>query len=177
MDHLRSNPASRNKLGYNRRYPLRQRYLSSDRLFLPLLFGCLILLGLLLWLALFKMHPAPPEVPLVTLEIRYTMPAANKVLLVWGVDGWKEIPEAMRMEGTVVKGGVMNTPMVNESGVFVSRITLPAWTRVEYGFVVQELIDGSEPGTWEGNDDYELTTSQRDHQIIEVKSSIDPDSP
>jgi hypothetical protein len=54
---------------------------------------------------------------------------------------------------------------------------LPAWTRVEYGFVVQELIDGSEPGTWEGNDDYELTTSQRDHQIIEVKSSIDPDSP
>ena len=58
-----------------------------------------------------------------------------------------------------------------------SRITLPAWTQVEYSFLTQELIEGSEPGTWEGNDDYELTTSQRDHQTIKALNSIDLDSP
>ncbi len=53
--------------------------------------------------------------PPVTQEIRYHMPEAGEVFLVWGVDGWKIVPEAQRPAGTFVQGAIMYTPMIQDS--------------------------------------------------------------
>jgi hypothetical protein len=56
--------------------------------------------------------------PLVTQEIRYDMPDASEVFLVWGFNGWAVVPEENRPAGTVVKNAVMHTPMVREDDAF-----------------------------------------------------------
>ena len=38
--------------------------------------------------------------PLVTQEIRYYMPEAGEVFLVWGIDGWQLVSETLRPSGT-----------------------------------------------------------------------------
>ncbi|MDH4137090.1 MAG: GDSL-type esterase/lipase family protein [Anaerolineae bacterium] len=48
------------------------------------------------------------DVPLVTREIRYHMPEAGEVYLLWGINGWAVVPQEIRPAGTVVKDLVMH---------------------------------------------------------------------
>jgi hypothetical protein len=43
------------------------------------------------------------DTPLVAWDIRYNMPEASTVFLVWGVNGWHSVPEELRPAGTEVK--------------------------------------------------------------------------
>lgn len=40
---------------------------------------------------------------LVTQEIRYNMPEAGEVFLIWGINGWNIVPEEIRQIGAEVK--------------------------------------------------------------------------
>jgi hypothetical protein len=83
------------------------------------------------------------EGPILTKEIRYRMPEAGKVYLVWGVDGWHAVPEEMRPEDTSVEDGIMHTPMIARGDVFVAKVQVPADTTVDFGFLITEKRNGN----------------------------------
>lgn len=85
-------------------------------------------------------------------EIRYRMPEAEEVFLMWGVDGWKSLPAAERPKGTsVAENGVMSTPMRKQGDVFTVTLRVPGGTNIDYGFWIEKKRDGAKAGLWDGN--------------------------
>jgi len=107
--------------------------------------------------------------PRVTQEIRYHMPEAAEVFLRWGVMGWRPLPEELRPSGTLLRDGVMYTPMVREGPVFVAKLEVaPAW--IDYGFLITKDLSGEEVDVWDGNDAYLLSADT--DQIVEVRPKL-----
>ena len=108
--------------------------------------------------------------PLVTLEIRYQLPEAGEVVLVWGINGWAVVPEETRPAGTEVKDAVMHTPMVREGDTFVAKVGVPAGTTIGYGLQITErrgLFDIVYP-VWDGN--YQEIPAE--YGVTEVKAAV-----
>lgn len=78
------------------------------------------------------------EQPLVTQEIRYQMPEAEQVLLVWGVNGWKVVPEAQQPPGTVSNDGLMYTPMTRLDDTFFTKLKVIPGIKIDYVFLVTQ---------------------------------------
>jgi hypothetical protein len=108
----------------------------------------------------------------VTRAFRYRMPEAGEVFLVWGVDGWGIVAEAIRPVGTVLKDGLMHTPLARDGEWFTTRVLAPAGSTVEYGFLITKTSAGAEinPAFWEGNDNFRFTATGE--EVIEVESQI-----
>lgn len=91
---------------------------------------------------------------LVTQEIRYQVPQAEqKVFLVWGIDGWVLVPEAIRPTGTYVQEGLMHTPMTREGNDFVARIQVPFEDKVGYKFLIERTTGDQTVKIWDTNGD------------------------
>ncbi len=101
----------------------------------------------------------------VTQEIRYSIPEAGEVFLVWGLNNWHLAPETLRPAGTelrIVKDArrlrseppapTMHSPMELQQGLFVSKIRVPPGTLINYGFLITKtrgLLDIPGP-VWQG---------------------------
>jgi len=57
------------------------------------------------------------------IEIRYHVPGATQVTMIWGVNDWGTITN--RPAGTIIKDSVMHSPMVKEGEDYVLKITVP----------------------------------------------------
>jgi hypothetical protein len=114
------------------------------------------------------------EEPLVTLEIRFELPDAGEVFLIWGIGGWLPAPEEQRPEGTIVENGVLRTPMTREGETFVVRLELPPWTSVSYGFLVTKAANGAGVDAYEtdGGHDFQAVVSQLD-SVVTIESKLD----
>ncbi len=88
---------------------------------------------------------------LVTQEIRYPLQEAQAISLVWGINGWRVVPESDRPPGTVVKEGRMLTPLSQESGAFVRTLRVPPGTTLDYGFLIVAAQGGSAQELWDDN--------------------------
>ena len=95
---------------------------------------------------------SPPR--MLTREIRYHMPEAGEVWLVWGVNGWHRLPETAQPSGTMIgKNGLMNSPMTSQEDAFVTKVTIPSGTALDYCFLLTKKRDAFDI-TWplcEGN--------------------------
>ena len=69
------------------------------------------------------------------MEFRYRAPEAGEVFLVWGIEDWQVVPETNRPKGTVVKNGVMHTPMTHDGDKYLARIKADAGVAVRNNFV------------------------------------------
>src|SRR6266540_4306473 len=58
--------------------------------------------GLLLPVPAYARLATLQQAELVAQEIRYQVADASEVFLVWGINGWANVPEAQRPAGTVV---------------------------------------------------------------------------
>ncbi|MCL5745489.1 MAG: hypothetical protein M1541_16455 [Acidobacteria bacterium] len=107
--------------------------------------------------------------PVTTREVRYRMPEAGEVYLIWGVDGWQTLPEVMRPADTEVKGRLMRTPMTGNQGTFKVVLRVPAGAKIDYGFLVTRTRDGSaiEPA-WDDSQGRVVSGSN----VIEVNAGI-----
>jgi len=111
------------------------------------------------------------EHPLVTQEIRYHLPEAGEVFLVWGVEGWHATPPEIRPVGTVLKKRIMNTPMVPEDGTFTLKLQVPAEVTVNYGFLVTQNKEGREiEPLWEKSQENLIVTTE--DGAIEIESTL-----
>jgi len=86
-----------------------------------------------------------------TTQIRYIQPGATEVFLVWGVNGWQLLPNASQPRGTVVRDGVMYTPMTRNEDIFSVAVTLISGTTLNYGFLTTRTANGSIVSSWEAN--------------------------
>lgn len=110
-----------------------------------------------------------PEPRIVTQEIRYHMPEAGGVELIWGINGWSEMPKAKRPEGTKVDvKRLMHTPMKREGDVFVVKLQIPVGSILNYGFQITRDGRGEETWAWDG--DYSLNATE--DSSVDAASSL-----
>ncbi len=64
--------------------------------------------------------------------IRYHLPQAHNVTMIWGINDWKAI-EKMPV-GTQIKDKVMHSPMAKEGEDFVLKLELPDSCTIDYIF-------------------------------------------
>lgn len=138
---------------------------------------------MILWTAVFGLCLAQPvraygsfaqESSLVTHEIRYQMPEAAEVFLVWGVDGWATLPAEMRPAGTVVENAVMVTAMAREGDAFVARVQLPAGTTIDCVFQIKEGRSQTAAGTWDNNDGQDYHIRAVTNGVTTIKAASSP---
>ncbi|MCB9100573.1 MAG: hypothetical protein H6632_13605 [Anaerolineales bacterium] len=120
---------------------------------------------------------SPDSSKLITYEIRYTIPPASKVYLVWGVNNWQLIPESLRPEWTEINGNVMYTAMPAEDDTFTVKIRVPVGTTVDYGFLIAEkrgfynhIWPTSADWDWNGDQGYQIVALE--DGITEVKPPL-----
>src|SRR4051794_25773770 len=80
--------------------------------------------------------------PLVTQKIHYRTSEAGGVALVWGVDGWALVPEALRPAGTVLWKTAMATPMMPVDDGFVISVQVPRGATIDYLFHITQAPSG-----------------------------------
>jgi hypothetical protein len=111
-------------------------------------------------------NPAVPQRQLlINREMRYQMPEAGEVFLVWGINGWKTIPEEIRPAGTEVKNEIMRTPMIHEGDTFIAKVQVPVGTTIDYGFLITKKQDGTAVNIWEAN-------GEQDYHMIVAEDGI-----
>ncbi|MCB0190913.1 MAG: sulfatase [Anaerolineae bacterium] len=110
---------------------------------------------------------------MITQEIRYHMPEAGEVYLVWGVNGWQSVPEKIQPPGTTVDV-VMFTPMVLQGDTFVAKVQVYAGTTLDYGFQTRKKRDGTPTKEWVWDGDYQLTPG--DDPVVEIEATVTLDS-
>ena len=112
-------------------------------------------------------------VRLVTQEVRYRLPEADEVFLVWGINGWSVVSAAVRPAGTVLHNGVMLTPMAPAGKRFVGKVQVPPGTAINYGFLITpKHHDTSTNPIWDGKPDYHRVVTQEN--VIEVPAAQTP---
>jgi hypothetical protein len=114
---------------------------------------------------------------LVSQEIRYVIPQAKHVYLVWGLNGWHVAPEELRPVGTELRASgpdgaakAMHVPMFRDGDTFVAKLWMPVGTTIDYGFLVTELrglFDINYP-VWDG--DYKTHVLQ--DSVSETRSRV-----
>jgi hypothetical protein len=110
--------------------------------------------------------------PLASQEIRYHMPEASAVFLVWGIDDWTVIPETFHPPGTIATGALLHTPMTRVGDTFVTTVSLPLGAGMYYGFEITEIQGGVSTALWDANGerDYHLLVSQ--NSVVEVQAKL-----
>jgi hypothetical protein len=104
------------------------------------------------------------DLPLVTQEIHYHLDGAGEVSLVWGANGWRNVPEAFRPSGTTVKDKLMHTLLIHEGNSFMTTVRVPPGMPIQYGFLVTKIEGGAPVNVWEDASDISgliLTTDGR----------------
>jgi hypothetical protein len=88
---------------------------------------------------------------LIAQTIRYHQSEAGEVYLVWGLDGWKTVPESQRPAGTIVHDWAMYSPMVWDGSSFKVNILAPLGTTVDYAFFITKKRSGEPIEVWDTN--------------------------
>jgi ABC-type Fe3+-siderophore transport system permease subunit len=117
---------------------------------------------------LFAQGDVPPQdEPLVSQTIGYRIDDASEVFLVWGINGWTTISEKPQPAGTVVRDGLMFTPMVLTNGVFIAKIQVPLGATIDYAFQITKTGAGATINVWDANGD-----PGRDYHTYAVENGI-----
>ena len=102
-----------------------------------------------------RMAQASPETAVnvvVDKEVYYGLWGAQDVMVAWGIDGWQPVDEEHRPPMTTLERGVLHTPMRQEAGMLVARLTVPDEARLDYGFLVTTARNGRFiTPTWDGD--------------------------
>jgi hypothetical protein len=142
---------------------------------LRLLVGVAALCVGLLWPTLILAHgPAQTtDQPLVTQKIHYQTHEAGEVALLWGVNGWTLLPEALRPAGTVVQKNAMSTPMLPVDDGFVISVQVPRDATIDYLFHITRAPSGVAVDAWEGNGapNQDYHTVAQDTGVVDVQST------
>jgi hypothetical protein len=106
----------------------------------------------------------------VAQEIRFISQDAGQVTLVWGINGWKVLPEAQRPTGTVIQRGVMQTPMAKTNDQFTATLVTDPGTILDFGFLITRTNSGVDVQVWEGDGDDTFHEESDPHRVVNVRS-------
>lgn len=91
------------------------------------------------------------EIPFVAQDLSYRSVKPGDVWLLWGIDGWQAIPDAARPPGTVLKNGMMYTPMVRKGTMFTTTLRVPSGTVINYEFLMDKSNESASVDQSDGN--------------------------
>ena len=115
-------------------------------------------------LSLSQSTPISAQSPLITHKIRYYAPEVGQVIFVWGINDWSPVAEDIRPPGTIIEAdGLMYTPMTAQGYSFLTTITLPKDSELNYAFLITQTRDGEELFVW---DEQEPIDAVADGKII-----------
>ena len=112
------------------------------------------------------------EGALVDQEIRYHQPDAGEVFLVWGINGWAQVPEGQRPAGTMLHEAIMHTPMALAGNTFVLKVRVPAGASIEYIFHITKKSNGADVEVWDSNNDKSYHALAERDQIADIKTTL-----
>lgn len=145
----------------------------------PWLWFCLlaILLGVgitqaILWTGQKAMQLWNP--PLVTQQLRYNNPGAAEMVFVWGINGWNLVSPEIRPGGTVIRDGVMHSPMIREGNTFIATIQVPVGAKIDYGFLITQASNGVTNTVWEANGDQDFHLIATEDKVVEIGTPLSP---
>ncbi len=93
-------------------------------------------------------------------EIRYSLPSAGEIFLIWGVNGWQALAGNSWPPGTRLINNRMQTPMLAQGNTFSVRLKVPRGTRIDYGFLITKYRDGTGISpVWEARPHYWMIAS------------------
>ena len=110
------------------------------------------------------------DIPLAAQELSYRSLRPHNVWLLWGIDGWQAIPDAVRPPGTVLKNGFMNTNMVRQGDIFTTTVRVPPGTVMNYKFLIDKP-NGSPSGDQSDGNRIGTFIAQFDGRV-EVESAV-----
>ncbi len=111
-------------------------------------------------------------VSLIPQEIRYISQEAGEVVLVWGINDWKTMPDEQRPAGTLLKKSVMHTPMTQHDDHFAVTLHAEPGTIVDFGFLVTRTKNGVDVLVWEGDGKDSFHQKVRSDHVISVPSRV-----
>ena len=113
------------------------------------------------------------DLSLVKQEIRYRIAGTEEVWLVWGINGWQAIPEAVRPAGTVLKDNkVMHTRMVRQGDAFATTVRVPSGTELDYKFLISKTSSGVPVTIWQDYNGKDFLKLVRVNGSLEEKATV-----
>lgn len=108
--------------------------------------------------------------------INYSLPGAKEVSLVWGIGGWKVLPEQLQPDGTIIQNGFMMTPMVKTGKVFTIALSVPRNVELDYRFLISNSQNGGQVATWDPSegDGYHNQVQKDGSTMIESWLQLNP---
>ena len=85
-------------------------------------------------------------------EVRFQSPFISEAWLVWGINGTDIAAAESQPAGTVIKDGLMHSPMHQQGDQYVLPINLPNGTQIRYGFLITYKNNSSTIELFEPND-------------------------
>jgi hypothetical protein len=105
--------------------------------------------------------------------VRYRLPGAGDIAVVWGIDEWAAVELALRPPGTTLDDrGTMVTPMARRGDYFEATLTSPVGAALNFGFLTRDregLFDVVRD-VWDWREDYRVVPHE--NRVIEVRSEI-----
>ena len=99
-------------------------------------------------------------------------PKQEKCGSYWGVNGWKHVPESLRPPMTVIKDGVMHTPMAGKNDLFVATIAVHTGTIINYGFLTTKDRTNEAVRVWQGDGpSKDFSTVAKSDGTVEIPST------
>jgi hypothetical protein len=111
---------------------------------------------------------APLPESVVSVEVRYEVPAAGEVDFFWGINGWHPVDEQIRPQGTKIINAIMSSPMTRMDGVFTATIHTESGNLVDYGFLIKKTASGAPVEMWDGDNSYHFTV--KESGIVHLRS-------
>ena len=114
----------------------------------------------------------PPRLSPVTL--RYHLPEAGAVNLVWWFRSGRLVPLPIRPPGTTpgTRGSAVSTPMQRDGSAFTVTLQVPPGDVLEYGFMTVARNDGAPiAGVWDASPTYAIDSTEAT-AVVDVQPTV-----
>ena len=107
------------------------------------------------------------EASYVSQQINYYVEDASDVYLVWGVDGWQNVPQQLMDSATVVIKGLMYSPMQADGDTFRVTVDVPSGSTIDFVFWINKNESGAVVDLWDTN----AGPNTKDYHILAAGNS------
>ena len=88
--------------------------------------------------------------PYAEQKIKYYAPGMSEVLLVWGIDGWRQIPDD-KLNNVQIVDGLIYSPMLHENDTFYTSIKVPIGSTLDFVFWITKNESNMPLDIWDTN--------------------------
>ena len=108
----------------------------------------------------------------VHFRLRYCMPQAESVSMVWGVEGWKQLPAGRLPQNTELLNNTMKTLLTHEGRCHNADLVIPDGIRLDFGFTIVARAGPGKKTVLLWDEDSTYTARAKPEKTIEITSPL-----